>query len=694
MPRWLAFLIPVALILAAAGAQTRNAHSVASTPTAPNAPALTPTLTIDGLGKGSAELGGPWQFHVGDDMRWAQPGIDDATGHNGWETIRVDQPWGMQTHFSYAGFAWYRRHLTITPAPGIKPDFRLLMPPVVNACEIYWNGALIGRIGKLPPHPSWPATGSSRIFPFPGAGSGTLAIRVWAAPLGSSDPGTSGGLTDKPLLGDAASIAGVKAIHDDVNFRANLYGNAQILIAFLLGCGAFLVWLRRRQERVYLWFAIFAVSPAIWSELFNPRRGLSEIVASSILQPLFALGTLAVWYLLIHLLELRSRRRLVAWTNVLAIVYLTASTLDGVLAYFQALWGLHAWMPAADAALTGFGIIGSVLPLVLVAFGIRQKLNPARWAVALTAFIADMLTVLVAASQEGQRFTHWNLTFLAYPFVWIGGVYLSVQMLAATAFIIAILSAIYRYAREHQARQRDLEEELRSARELQRVLIPEDPPAVPGFTLTSAYRPARDVGGDFFQVVPLAGGSTLIVLGDVSGKGLRAAMAVSLIVGAARALADDYPHPAALLTQLNRRLCGRLQGGFATCIAVRIGLQGECRVASAGHPAPYLNDRELPLPGALPLGINPDTSYEEFAAPLKVGDHLALYTDGLLEARSQTGELFSFERLKNLFAATPDAARAAEAAMDFGQEDDITVLTLQRLAAGEESRVAFRTHSA
>ena len=141
-----------------------------------------------------------------------------------------------------------------------------------------------------------------------------------------------------------------------------------------------------------------------------------------------------------------------------------------------------------------------------------------------------------------------------------------------------------------------------------------DPPAVPGFTLTSAYRPAREVGGDFFQIVPVAGGSTLIVLGDVSGKGLRAAMAVSLIVGAVRALADDYPQPAALLTQLNRRLCGRLQGGFATCVAVSIGPGGECSVASAGHPAPYVNDRELPLPGALPLGLDPETTYQEFAA--------------------------------------------------------------------------------
>ena len=101
----------------------------------------------------------------------------------------------------------------------------------------------------------------------------------------------------------------------------------------------------------------------------------------------------------------------------------------------------------------------------------------------------------------------------------------------------------------------ELEQEFKSARELQQVLIPETLPALPGFAMTSSYRPAQEVGGDFFQIIPLEGefkGSTLILLGDVSGKGLRAAMTVSLIVGAVRALAKFAPHPAEILTELNR----------------------------------------------------------------------------------------------------------------------------------------------
>jgi len=267
----------------------------------------------------------------------------------------------------------------------------------------------------------------------------------------------------------------------------------------------------------------------------------------------------------------------------------------------------------------------------------------------------------------------------------INGNPINVLLAIRTLLFLSIVYAVVRYSIETRRRTAVLEQEFQNARALQQVLVPEALPAVPGFTLTSAYRPAQEVGGDFFQIIPLEGGSTLVILGDVSGKGLKAAMAVSLIVGAVRALADSYSGPAQLLTQLNRRLCGRLQGGFATCVILRIGAKSECMVSSAGHPAPFINDRELTLPGALPLGLSPDAEYEESAFSLKVGDHFALYTDGLLEARSQTGELYSFARLQSLFATNPNATQATEAAVNFGQEDDITVLTLTRLATGQES---------
>jgi serine phosphatase RsbU (regulator of sigma subunit) len=264
----------------------------------------------------------------------------------------------------------------------------------------------------------------------------------------------------------------------------------------------------------------------------------------------------------------------------------------------------------------------------------------------------------------------------------------SIETLLRTLLFLSIVYAVYHYTIGYQRRQTNLERELQNARELQQILVPETLPSIPGFTLTSAYRPAQEVGGDFFQIIPLEGpqeGSTLIVLGDVSGKGLKAAMTVSLIVGAIRTLAKFAPQPAQMLAEINHRLHGRLQDGFATCVVLLLHPDGSCLVSSAGHPPPFLNRRELELAGALPLGLDPDTTYQQVEVQLHQGDYFSLYTDGLLEARKPSGELYGFERLEVLFGTRPSASQASQEAVAFGQEDDITVLTLTRVAAGEES---------
>jgi Stage II sporulation protein E (SpoIIE) len=156
-------------------------------------------------------------------------------------------------------------------------------------------------------------------------------------------------------------------------------------------------------------------------------------------------------------------------------------------------------------------------------------------------------------------------------------------------------------------------------------------------------------------------------------------------------LGDNPAWAAELLGALNRRLHGRLHGGFATYLALRLDPDGACTLASAGHPAPFLNESEIALSGALPLGLIAGATYRESAIHLSAGDHLALYTDGLLEARSATGELYGFDRVRTLFAAEPDAAKATEAAVAFGQDDDITVLILTRLGIGEASSAGFST---
>jgi serine phosphatase RsbU (regulator of sigma subunit) len=162
-------------------------------------------------------------------------------------------------------------------------------------------------------------------------------------------------------------------------------------------------------------------------------------------------------------------------------------------------------------------------------------------------------------------------------------------------------------------------------------------------------------------------------------------MTVSLLVGTARTLAEQSSDPAKILTGLNRRLEGRMQNGFVTCLVLRLEPSGKCVAANAGHLPPFLNYDEMKLPAALPLGVVSDGGYENMAFTMAPGDRLTLYTDGLVEARNAARELFGFDRVRNLIATNPDAQAASEAAVAFGQDDDITVLTVTRVATGTES---------
>jgi len=165
---------------------------------------------------------------------------------------------------------------------------------------------------------------------------------------------------------------------------------------------------------------------------------------------------------------------------------------------------------------------------------------------------------------------------------------------------------------------------------------------------------------------------TLIVLGDVAGKGLPAAMTVSLLVGSLRSLLETTGSPAEILAGLNRRLVGR-GSGFTTCLAVLLSSSGTLTIANAGHLAPYRNGKELTITPALPLGFDSDTAFSEDTFRLECGDHITLLTDGIPEA-TRHHELFGFERTADL--SSYPATDIANAALEFGQSDDITVISI------------------
>jgi serine phosphatase RsbU (regulator of sigma subunit) len=170
----------------------------------------------------------------------------------------------------------------------------------------------------------------------------------------------------------------------------------------------------------------------------------------------------------------------------------------------------------------------------------------------------------------------------------------------------------------------------------------------------------------------------LAVIGDVSGKGMPAAMTVSLLVGTFRTLAHYTQRPGEILAAMNERMLGRSDGGFTTCLVMRIDADGEVTAANAGHLAPYLDGREIKLDNGLPLGLSLDAHYIETDLSLLPGAQLTLITDGVIEARSAEGELFGFERAAA--ASTNPAEDIARAAERFGQQDDITVLTVRLTA--------------
>jgi hypothetical protein len=218
-----------------------------------------------------------------------------------------------------------------------------------------------------------------------------------------------------------------------------------------------------------------------------------------------------------------------------------------------------------------------------------------------------------------------------------------------------------------------LDAELAAAREIQRLMVPEELPPTPGYVIESIYRPAAQVGGDFFQVIPLGGGQTLLVVGDVSGKGLKAAMTVSAIMGSLH----DYRagKPSEVLAHLNRVLFGRVNG-FVTCCATHIAADGTMTLANAGNPAPYRNGKEMAVEPGLPLGMIAESNYADTRHQVAPGDRLTFVSDGVVEATNQKGEIYGFER--TLAISNQSANAIAEAAAQFGQEDDITVVTVTR----------------
>jgi phosphoserine phosphatase RsbU/P len=283
---------------------------------------------------------------------------------------------------------------------------------------------------------------------------------------------------------------------------------------------------------------------------------------------------------------------------------------------------------------------------------------------------------------RGFREAGFRLANQTRPFA-VGPFDVNTGMATALIGYISLTIIIVLRSTQTSRQQTLLEGQVAAAREVQQVILPEQIEAIPGFNVESVYKPAQQVGGDFFQILPAGEDGLLLVLGDVAGKGLPAAMLVSVLVGAIRTLADYTMAPDEILAKLNERLIGRSRGGFSTALSAYFRQDGAVSIANAGHLSPYLDGCEVELAGALPLGIASGAIYETTRFQLAVGSRLTFYSDGVIEAQNEKGELFGFERGREI--SLQPATAIVEAAKQFGQSDDITVVTIDRVptAAGD-----------
>jgi Stage II sporulation protein E (SpoIIE) len=632
-----------------------------------------------GVGTGSRSIDGLWQFHLGDDpdgkLGWAQPGFDDSQ----WERLPADRSWADAGHTGYTGFAWYRRQIVLDPAD--KNPLGLLLPQLDQEVEVYWNGVKVGQVGALPPHTVRYVNQPAVAIPLPtapGAASGTLAIRIWA-PRGAD-------LVAQALqVGYAPVIQQMAERWIEHRLRVGAVRYALNLIGLCVGLPALVLWLRSRSQWILLCAGAYFVSGSIYGVLAWGCFSLSVTTTELFLDLCDWANHTAFLFLILLLAALPQRpgiRGFRFWKKVClaasAVVMLGEMLLfwkdslivEPVSALSRFLEALPDLLDIAEAASLVLVLIAC---LVLGKPRLPQRLFMA--AAALVVFIGDLSGYFTDNSD-----LNWISRFIYQPLFHIYGSNVVSVNVSGLLLLLAVIYAVWDQLSRELAEQRRANAELKAAQEVQTILVAAEERGAPGYAVASVYRPASEVGGDFFQVIPLDGDGTLIVAGDVSGKGLRAAMAVSLIVGAVRTLAEQDSSPAAVLAGLNRRLIGRTQGGFATCCAVRIDPTGHATMANAGHCQPYLDGREVELPAGLPLGLVDGLSYDEITLAISHEQQLTLVSDGVVEARNSRGELYGFERLSQLMQDRPTAEHVANTAIDFGQDDDITVLTVTRLA--------------
>jgi hypothetical protein len=602
---------------------------------------------------GLTEINRGWAAHDGDNMAWAQPGLND----DAWDTENIEDMGAAQP-----GWHWYRRHVDAGPD---NSDVSLLIEAGEGTYELYVNGE------RIPGPAITSSFGINRpiehVFELSNdRGDFEIALRTYIPP--------SYHLFELPFclsmtMGRPTAIEYERQSLESDRLYAVAPSVAINLLLVLAGIAVLALYTSQRTEREYLFLGLFLLLEGMLNAIWHlAQAGVLPASANMLL------ADPTTYFTCIAQVEFTfafARRRVSRPWRIYECVVLLPILMAAPM------WMGYISLNPYNVVQTCFIFPTAFMPVLLFLWYLRGN-REAGWLI----FPSLLPTIILSLYDLGQTsaFLGWRrFDFLDQP-IPFGPIPLQTSDAGNLLFLLAIgVVMFFRFTRVSREQARSAAE-LDAARQIQRRLVPETLPVVAGYKIETAYLPAQEVGGDFYQVLEQADGATLAVIGDVSGKGLKAAMTGTLAIGALRALGAEGMGPAALLARLNEEMLRSQDGGFITCLCARVSRDGAVVIANAGHLSPYRGGEEIALDSGLPLGIAAQVEYAESAIRLKPGETLTLLSDGVLEARNAGGELFGFERMRAISGES--AETIAQRAQQFGQEDDITVLTLEFSGAG------------
>jgi hypothetical protein len=632
-----------ALVCAVAGAQTFDATNL----------------------HGPVDLAAKWLIQAGDNPAWAEPGFDDSK----WTPFNSSESLKSVFSSSHPDVVWYRLHVRVVPS---ESGLALAEWNTASAFDIFVNGERLIHSGEVAPFV--PYTQNGRLLQrIPdeqiATGSLVIALRVHISKTEWGSPGP--GFYYKNL-----TLGQESALHDHVWLSVigeNALNWVERFSGLGLGIVALALFAAQRQQKEYLWIFLQFLCSAlafpldVYGYFHNLPANLTLIrqplsIASLFFGFLMYLAILRVgfnWWL-----------RAVLALSVVGITFSSVGQALGVTSLFASI--------AAQIPL--LVLLCVVLPIILV---IHWRKGNSEAGILLIPAILTSLVIYVQVAfgvlaQIPATVAFVNRVGLAIFDLHAGPILLDFGEITSLLFILSLAIILILRSTRITRQQAQLEAEMAAAREVQQVILPDQMEKMPGYQIESVYQPAQEVGGDFFQIIShKTDGSLLIVAGDVVGKGLKAGMLVALLVGAIRSSAETTEEPLRLLEALNRRLMGR-GDAQATCLVMRIRSNGSVTLANAGHIAPYLNGEPVNVEGSLPLGMIEGAAFSELKFNLSGHDRLVMLSDGIVEARDTAGELFGFGRVHELLSSNRSAAEVALAAKQFGQEDDISVISVTR----------------